>query len=359
MSTRTDLLSPAPLGKLELTNRLVMAPMTRNRAGEGGVPTDLMATYYTQRATAGLIVTEGTQPVAEGQGYPGTPGIHTDAQAAGWRAVTDAVHAEGGRIFVQLMHAGRISHPSLQPDGAAPVAPSAVTPAGEVFTPSGMQPFTAPRALDTDEIPGVIAGFVDAAKRAVDEAGFDGVEIHGANGYLLQQFLADNTNLRTDAYGGSLENRVRLVVEVVSAVADAIGPERVGLRVSPAGVFNDIAEENPSAIYATLLEGLAPLDIAYISVIENPAPEVTDLIRQRFAGALIVNPAFAETDPRTAAETLLADGRADLVAIGRAFLANPDLVARFSRDELVLNDADEATMYGGTEKGYTDYPTLA
>jgi N-ethylmaleimide reductase len=350
------LFCPYRLGDLELANRLVMAPMTRNRAGADGVPTPSMATYYAQRAPAGLIVTEGTQPSAVGQGYPFTPGIHTDEQAAGWRRVTDAVHEQGGRIFLQIMHAGRISHPSLQPGGDRPVGPSAVRPAGQVFTPTGLQDFVEPRALETDEIAGIVQDYADAAHLAVEKGGFDGVEVHGANGYLPHQFLAEGTNSRTDQYGGSAENRARFLVEVTTAVAAAVGGERVGVRLSPANSFNDIVEHETEAVYAAVVAGLAPLGLTYLHVVQGPAA-VTAQIRQAWTGTLIVNAAFSLPTTQENLTGLLEDGPADLVAVGRAFIANPDLVRRLQLDA-PLNPADETSFYGGTDVGYIDYPVL-
>lgn len=346
--------TPYRLGSVELPNRLVMAPMTRNRAGADGVPTDSMRTYYAQRATAGLIVTEGTQPSAAGQGYPSTPGIHTAEQAAGWRRVTDAVHERDGQIVLQLMHAGRISHPSLQPEGQLPVAPSAVTPAGQVFTASGLQHFVEPRALETDEIAGIVQQYADAACLAVQEGGFDGVEIHGANGYLPHQFLAEGTNSRTDSYGGSAENRARFLIEVATAVAAVVGPDRVGVRLSPANSFNDIVEHETEAVYAAVVAGLAPLGLSYLHIVEGPVT-VTEQIRSTWSGTLIVNPAFSLLTTRENLEGLLATDRVDLVAVGRAFIANPDLVERLQEDA-PLNPADESSFYGGTDAGYIDYP---
>lgn len=357
MTSSTSLFSPSRLGgDLQLANRLVMAPMTRNRADADGVPTASMVIYYAQRASAGLIVTEGTQPSAAGQGYPFTPGIHTDEQAAGWRKVTDAVHDRGGRIFLQIMHAGRISHPSLQPDGDRPVAPSAVRPAGQVFTPDGMQDFVEPRALQTDEIAGIVADYADAARRAVEHGGFDGVEVHGANGYLPHQFLAEGTNTRTDQYGGSTDNRARFLLEVTGAVAQAIGGDRVGVRLSPANSFNDIVEHETEETYAAVVAGLAPLGLSYLHVVEGPAA-VTEQIRQAWAGPLIVNVAFSLPTTRDNLEQLLEARPTDLVAVGRAFLANPDLVRRLQLDA-PLNPADETSFYGGTDAGYIDYPPL-
>ena len=350
------LFTPYTLGHTELANRLVMAPMTRNRAGADGVPTDSMVTYYAQRADAGLIVTEGTQPSAAGQGYPNTPGIHTADQAAGWRRVTDAVHARGGRIFLQLMHAGRISHPSLQPDGGLPVAPSVVRPAGKVFTTEGLQDFVEPRALETEEVGQVVREFAEAARLAVEEAGFDGVEVHGANGYLLHQFLAEGTNQRADRYGGSAENRARSLIEATAAVADAVGADRVGVRISPANSFNDIVERETEEVYAAVVAGLEPLGLTYLHVVEGP-PTVTEKIRSNWSQTLIVNPAFSLETTTENLQALLDDGRANLVAVGRAFLANPDLVRRLVIGA-ELNPGDESSFYGGTDAGYIDYPTL-
>ncbi len=352
----SPLFSPYTLGRVQLPNRLVMAPMTRNRAGADGIPTDSMTTYYAQRAGAGLIVTEGTQPTAAGQGYPNTPGIHTAEQAAAWRRVTDAVHEQGGRIYLQLMHAGRISHPSLQPDGGLPVAPSAVRPAGQVFTTEGLQDFVEPRALTTDEVEAVVSEFAAAATLAVEQGGFDGVEVHGANGYLPHQFLAEGTNQRTDRYGGSAENRARFLVEATTAVAEAVGAERVGVRLSPANSFNDIVEHETEDVYAAVVAGLQPLELAYLHVVEGP-PGVTEQIRAAWSGTLIVNPAFSLATTPDNLDALLADGRADLAAVGRAFIANPDLVARLEVGA-DLNAADEKSFYGGTDAGYIDYPVL-
>lgn len=351
----TDLFAPYRLGGLELANRFVMAPMTRNRAGQGGAPTDLNAEYYAQRASAGLIVTEGTQPSAVGQGYPDTPGLHTDEQVAGWRLVADAVHARGGKVVAQLMHCGRIGHPSIT--GLQPVAPSAVRAAGQVFTPDGMQDFVEPRPLETGELPGVVAEFVDAARRAVD-AGLDGVELHAANGYLLQQFLASGSNVRTDAYGGSPERRARFVVEVATAVAEAIGGQRVGIRVSPGNDFNDIAETEVEATYEALVRGLEPLNLLYLHVLEGPGTRYRDALRELFSGPVVLNTGFAGPSDLETAQALVDGGEADLYSVGRSFIANPDLVERL-RTGAPLNEADASTFYAGTAKGYTDYPALA
>lgn len=351
----TDLFAPYRLGPLELDNRLVMAPLTRNRAGAGEAPTELAAEYYAQRATAGLIITEGTQPSAVGQGYPHTPGLHTDEQVAGWRLVADAVHARGGKIVAQLMHAGRISHRAVT--GLQPVAPSAVAAAGEVYTEQGMKTFEAPRALDAAELPGVIADYVDAARRAVD-AGLDGVELHAANGYLLQQFLANNTNTRTDAYGGSPANRARFVIEVAAAVAQAIGPDRVGIRISPAGTFNDIAETETEATYTALLDGLNPLGLLYLHVLEGTETDFHVGLRKQWDGAFIFNTGFAGPSDLLTAQRAVDSGQTDLFCIGRDFLANPDLVERLQTG-VALNEADPSTFYSGGAKGYTDYPRHA
>ena len=352
----SSLFTPYSLGEIELSNRLVMAPMTRNRAGADGVPTDSMVTYYAQRAGAGLIVTEGTQPSAVGQGYPDTPGIHTAEQAAAWRTVTDAVHERGGRIFLQLMHAGRISHPSLQPDGGLPVAPSPVRPAGQVVTPQGMQDYVEPRALGTAEVEQVVLEFAAAARLAIEDGGFDGVEVHGANGYLPHQFLAEGSNRRTDRYGGSAENRSRFLVEVTTAVAEAVGAHRVGVRLSPANVYNDIVEHETEEVYAAVVAGLEPLGLTYLHVVEGP-PSVTGKIRSNWSSTLIVNAAFSLETTAENLQALLDDERADLVAVGRAYLANPDLARRLAIGA-ELNAGDESSFYGGTDAGYIDYPTL-
>ncbi|MFJ9828219.1 alkene reductase [Streptomyces sp. NPDC101160] len=346
------------LAGTRLANRIAMAPMTRSRAETAGrLPTPLVAEYYAQRATAGLIITEGVQPTAVGQGYPDTPGLHSAEQIAAWREVTDAVHERGGKIFAQLMHAGRISHPEVLGNGLHPVGPSAVAPAGQLFAGPGMKDFLTPRELTADEIHETIEGFAQAARNAV-EAGFDGVEIHGANGYLVHQFLADNANRRTDEWGGSVENRIRFAVEVVKAVAAAVGPERTGLRVSPANTYNDIAETDTDEIYPALVTAIEPLGIAYLHVTE-PKPEVRELtlaLRKAFSGVFILNPATEDpTGPDDLA--LIEDGTADLVAFGALFLANPDLPARL-RAGGPFNTPDPATFFGGDHRGYTDYPAL-
>ena len=350
----TDLFVPFSLGPLQLDNRLVMAPLTRNRAGEGEAPTALAAEYYAQRASAGLIVSEGTQPSAVGQGYPHTPGLHTDGQVEGWRLVADAVHAAGGLIVAQLMHAGRIGHQNIT--GLQPVAPSPITPAGEVYTEQGMTAFEAPRALGTDELPGVVAEFVDAARRAID-AGLDGVELHAANGYLLQQFLSDSTNHRTDSYGGSPENRARFVIEVATAVTAAIGADRVGIRISPGGTFNDIAETETAVTYRALLEGLAPLGLLYLHVLEGAETDFRTALRAQWDGPVIVNTGFGGPSDLATAQATVDNGQADMFCIGRPFLANPDLVERL-RTGAELNEPDPSTFYAGGARGCTDYPAL-
>ncbi|MFI1336650.1 alkene reductase [Streptomyces sp. NPDC020845] len=355
MATAFD---PYDLGGKPLANRIVMAPMTRSRAyGPGATPTDLMATYYAQRAGAGLIVTEGTQPSVVGQGYPDTPGLHSTEQVAAWRKVTDAVHDEGGVIFAQLMHTGRIGHPSLLPDDQLPVGPSAVAPKGQVFTHEGPKDFVTPKELTEAEIARTVEDFATAARNAV-AAGFDGVEIHGANGYLVHQFLAPNSNRRTDAWGGSVDGRIRFAVEVATAVAQAIGGEKVGFRISPGNPYNDIAEDDLQETYGALVARLAPLGLAYLHQME--APGVRDLVlrlRKEWPGTFILNP-FTGTDPTGPDELgLVEDGTADLIAYGALYLANPDLPARLAAGG-PFNTPDPTTSFGGDHRGYTDYPAL-
>ncbi|WP_045740933.1 alkene reductase [Actinoplanes rectilineatus] len=341
------------LGGLKLANRIVMAPMTRSRA-KGRVPGELQAAYYAQRASAGLIVTESTQPSPEGQGFADTPGLHSDEQVAGWRTVTDAVHAAGGVIFAQLTHTGRISHPSLLPDGLLPVGPSAVAADGKVYTAAGAVGFPVPVALDEAGIARVVEGFERAARNAI-AAGFDGVEIQGSSGYLIQQFLSSNANLRDDAWGGSIEGRVRFGAEVARAVATAIGGDRVGFRISPDRSYHDIVEENTDELYATLLDELTAAGIGYLHLIESPDRGLTRRLRDRWAGAFILNPHTKPTGPESLA--LIEDGLADLVAFGTLFLANPDLPARLAAGG-PFNEMDRKTAFGGGERGYTDYPAL-
>lgn len=350
---KTNLFSALAIGDLTLPNRVVMAPMTRNRAGKGFVPRDLNATYYAQRATAALIISEATQVAPEGIGYPDTPGIYTPEQVAGWRRVTDAVHAEGGRMFAQLWHVGRISHPSLQPAGELPVAPSAIKPAGEAMTYAGMVPFVTPRALDTDEIPSIVEQYRHGAECA-KQAGFDGIEVHAANGYLLDQFLRDGTNQRDDRYGGRIENRARLTLEVLEAVLQVWPARRVGIRVSPNSTFNDMTDSEPKTTFGYLAGALNRYGPAYLHVVEgNAAPVSSDHLRKIYRGVLMVNGNY---DKRRA-NAVVGSGTADLVSFGKRFLANPDLPERLRLDA-PLNDADKATFYGGGSKGYTDYPHL-
>uniref|UniRef100_UPI001CED35A8 alkene reductase n=1 Tax=Streptomyces sp. NK08204 TaxID=2873260 RepID=UPI001CED35A8 len=309
------------LGGKALASRIAMAPMTRSRAyGPGAEPTELMATYYAQRASAGLIVTEGIQPSPVGQGYPDTPGLHTPGQVAAWRTVTDAVHREGGVIFAQLMHTGRIGHPSLLPEGLVPVAPSAVAAKGQLYTHEGPKDFVEPKELSEAEIRQTINDFADAARGAI-EAGFDGVEIHGANGYLVHQFLAPNTNLRTDAWGGRVEGRTRFAAEVTAAVAGAIGSHRVGLRISPGNPFNDIAEPHPAEAYEVLLDKLAGLDLAYLHLMEGPDRDLTTRLRKAWPGTFVLNPFTHPEVTGPEALKLIEDGTADMVAYGALFLA--------------------------------------
>jgi N-ethylmaleimide reductase len=358
MATDINLFSPYQLGNLELPNRIVMAPLTRNRAGEGNVPHQLNATYYVQRASAGLIITEATQVTPQGQGYPHTPGIHSPEQVAGWRLVTDAVHQHGGRIFLQLWHVGRISHPDLQPDGALPVAPSAITPKGEASTYEGQKPFVTPRALETSEIPEIVEQYRQGAANAL-AAGFDGVEIHCANGYLLDQFLRDGTNQRTDKYGGAIENRTRLLLEVTEAVISVWDANRVGVRLSPSGTFNDIHDSNPLETFGYVAQALNQFNLAYLHIFEATDADIrhggtivpTSHLRERFTGTLIVNGGYT----REKGDAVLAEKAADLVAFGLLFISNPDLPERLAVNA-PLNQPDQATFYGGGEKGYTDYP---
>ncbi|WP_052848332.1 alkene reductase [Streptomyces avicenniae] len=350
----TTLFDRNRLGELDLPNRVVMAPMTRVRAAAGGLATPSMAAYYAQRSTAGLIVSEGVQPNVVGQSNPGTPGLHTDAQVDAWRPVTHAVHASGGRIFAQIMHGGRVSHPDTI--GRQPVGPSAVAAVGQVFTPGGPLPAPVPRALGTDEVPEQARSYADAARRAV-EAGFDGVELHGANGYLISQFLSSNANLRTDRYGGPVAHRIRFAVEAVTATVDAVGAARTGIRLSPGGTFWGVRETDVPELYAALLAALAPLGLAYLHLEATTEEEVLTGLRRAWPGALIVNPVVPmgpkQTD-RAAADHWLGLG-ADLISFGRPFISNPDLVERL-RAGLPLAPVDENTYYQGGDAGYLTYP---
>ncbi|MFG2467010.1 alkene reductase [Streptomyces canus] len=344
--------NPIVAGEISLPHRLAMAPLTRNRSTPEGIPTELNAEYYAQRASHALIISEGTQPSADGQGYPVTPGIYTEEHITGWRKVTDAVHKADGRIVIQLMHAGRISHPDNTPHHRQPVAPSPVRPTGEMFTASGLQEMPVPRELSTEEVAATVDDFRRAAAAAI-AAGADGVEIHGANGYLLHQFFATNTNQRTDQYGGSVENRIRFAVEVATAVADEIGAGRTGIRISPGNPFNDIAESDTHELYPALLRALAPLDLAYLHIAHGGDDELLHSLRKLWPNALVLN--RAGTDIATRAKDV-EDGVADVVTVGTMALANPDLVERV-RSGAPLNTPDPATFYGGDATGYTDYPT--
>lgn len=354
-----DLFSPVTLGEIALKNRVVMAPLTRNRAGEGGVPQAINVEYYAQRASAGLIVTEATPISAMAHGYPALPGIYTDAQIAGWKQVTDAVHAKGGKIVIQLWHVGRISHPSLLPNNALPVAPSAIKPAGKAFTYQGLVDYVEPRALAIDELPAIVQDYVHATQSAL-AAGFDGVEIHAANGYLLDQFLRDGTNKRTDAYGGSMENRARLLMEVTKAVVEVAGASKVGVRLSPVNPFNDMQDSNPQAMFNYVAGALNAFNLAYLHAVEGGIhgggkADPFDFLafRRLFNGRYMANLGYDKARGNLA----IASGHADCVAYGVPFIANPDLVERFAIDA-PLNAADSATFYGGSSVGYTDYPTL-
>ncbi|MFF8293288.1 alkene reductase [Streptomyces sp. NPDC016309] len=350
--------TPLELGGVRLANRIVMAPMTRSRAfGPGATPTPSMARYYAQRAGAGLIITEGAQPSVVGQGYPDTPGLHSPEQVAAWRAVTDAVHREGGVIFAQLMHTGRIGHPSLLPEGMVPVGPSPVAARGQVFTHQGPKDMVTPKELTEPEIRRTIADFADAARNAI-AAGFDGVEIHGANGYLIHQFLAPHSNRRTDAWGGGAEGRIRFAVETAAAVADAIGGHRTGMRLSPGNPYNDIAEDDLEETYGSLTDRLAQLDLAYLHLLEGPDRDLTRRLRKDWPAAFILNPFTHPAPTGPEALALIEDGTADLVSFGAMFLANPDLPHRLERGG-PFNSPDQATFYGGDDRGYTDYPALS
>ncbi len=358
----SSLLTSRRLGALELPNRMVMSPMTRCRSGEQGIPTELNATYYRQRASAGLIVAEGTQVSPQGVGYPATPGIHSEEQVAGWKRVTDAVHAAGGRIFLQLWHCGRVSH-SFFHNGALPVAPSPVAINGKTlqFRGDGGVPFEVPRPLELSEIPSVVDQYRQGAKNA-QAAGFDGVEIHGAFGYLPDQFLQDGTNQRQDDYGGSVENRARFLLEVTAAAVEVWRADRVGVKLSPSNTYNDMRDSDPVRTFSYAVSALSKMGIGYVHIMEASASDLrhggkaipVSAFRPHFEGTLIVNQDYDQSK----AEAVLARGDADLVSFARLFLANPDLPTRFARGAS-LNAADPATFYGGGEKGYTDYSFLA
>lgn len=367
----TTLFDPLQAGALHLSNRIAMAPCTRNRS-PGGVPRAMNVRYYEQRAGAGLIITEGTAISHQGQGYAHVPGLYEAAQLAGWRQVTDAVHARGGRIVTQIWHVGRVSHVALQPGGAAPVAPSAVTAVSRTYVVDAdgqghFLPTSEPRALRSEELPALVQSFADAARNAVEVAGFDGVEIHGANGYLIEQFIKDGANLRTDDWGGSIEHRIRFAVEVARAVADAVGGDRVGIRLSPVTPSNGIHESQPQAVYDRLAQALGPLGLAYIHVVEGATGGPREVEGSPFdyaafkrayrdaggRGAWMVNNGYTRDMALRAVES----GAADIVAFGKDYIANPDLAERLRRNA-ALNAWDKASFYGGDEKGYTDYPAL-
>lgn len=359
--TRSDLFEAVALGPYRLANRIVMAPLTRSRAGSDGVPRPLMAEYYAQRASAGLIIAEGTNISVQGRGYAFTPGLYTAEHVEGWKQVTKAVHAKGGRIFAQLWHVGRISHPALQPGGILPVAPSAICPSGTAYTGAGFEPCVTPRALDISEIPTILEQYRTATRNAL-AAGFDGVEIHAANGYLIEQFLRDSTNKRTDAYGGSLESRARFLLEVTQAVVGVCGGDRVGIRLSPLSPVNDCRlDSNPEATYRHVIERLNAFGLAFIHVIEGATQGPREvlggfdlqILRRTFRGLYIANNGYGRELALEARRRNLAD----LVAFGRLYIANPDLVQRLQIGAQ-LNVPNRATFFGGDSAGYTDYPPM-
>ena len=354
-----NLLTPIQIGPYHLANRTFMAPLTRCRAAEGNVPTDLMAAYYAQRASAGLIISEATQVSTLGIGYPSTPGIHTQEQINGWKKVTKAVHDKGGHIFLQLWHVGRISHPSFH-NGNLPVAPSAIAAAGEHYTPEGMKPFEVPRELITSEVNEIIEQYVQASRNAM-EAGFDGVEVHGANGYLIDQFLRDGTNKRDDIYGGNIENRCRFLCEILNGVIIAIGSDKVGVRLSPSGTFNDMSDSNPSKHFSYLCQKLNNFNLAYVHIIDALEGDIRhganvvelSVLREAYEGVLITNGGYTQER----ADETISSAKADAVTFGELFIANPDLPERFAKKS-ALNKVDPTTYYTQGEKGYTDYPSL-
>lgn len=353
MKTVAQLFSPLRLGDLTLPNRIVMAPLTRCRAGEGRVPTPLMRDYYVQRASAGLILAEATAVTPMGVGYPDTPGIWSEAQVQGWQAITQAVHEAGGRIMLQLWHVGRISHPWFL-DGAQPVGPSAVGAEGLVRLPHGKEAYPVPRALETNELPGIVEAYRHGAENAL-RAGFDGVEIHGANGYLLDQFLQDRTNRRTDAYGGTIAHRARLMLEVTDACISVWGPDRVGMHLAPRGDAHDVGDSNPHETFGHVARELGRRKLAFLCAREHEGTDrLGPWLREQFGGPFIANEGFT----RETAEADVAAGRSDAVAFGKAFIANPDLPARFAVGA-ALNPWDTRTFYGGGPEGYVDYPKLA
>jgi 2,4-dienoyl-CoA reductase-like NADH-dependent reductase (Old Yellow Enzyme family) len=348
-----SLFSEVQVGRYTLSNRMVMAPMTRSRSDDAGVPSELVATYYAQRATAGLIISEGVFPVALGKGYVRTPGIETAEQVAAWKKVTDAVHARGGRIFMQLMHCGRVSHPSLLPEGAQPQAPSAIKAAGQTYTATGLQDFVTPHALTVSEIAVVVEGYRQSARRAI-EAGFDGVELHAASGYLPEQFLSTGSNQRNDQYGGSVENRTRFVQEVLAAMVSEVGSDRVGIKISPEMNFNDIVDANPQETYTYLVKQLRDLKLAYLHVALFGAKfDYHAALRPLFDGSYLIG----SSQTKYSAESLINEGKADAAVFGSTFLANPDLPERF-RADAELNTPNKDTFYAPGAEGYIDYPTM-
>lgn len=346
------LFEPVALGRLQLANRVVMAPMTRSRAADDDCVTDLHVEYYRQRAGAGLVISEGTHPSRDGKGYCRTPGIYNDAQVAAWRQVVDAVHAEGGTMVLQVMHCGRVAHPDNKAADAETVAPSAIAARAEMFTESGMKPMVMPRALATEEIPGVVEEYRRATENAY-AAGFDGVELHCTSGYLPAQFLSTGTNRREDRYGGSLDNRLRFVEEVLEAMCSVDGADRVGMRICPGNPFNDLHDDDPEETFAALLDRIDGMGLAYLHVIRMPRGPVDNLAlaRAHFSGPLIVNDSYSAEE----ADAVIAAGEAAAVSFGRHFIANPDLVARLRRG-LPLAEMDKSTLYTPGEKGFTDYP---
>ncbi len=346
------LFAPVRLGRFTLRNRIVMAPMTRCRADDAGVPSDDAITYYAQRADAGMIVTEGTYPTAMGKGYLRTPGIHTQTQMAAWKSITDAVHARGGLIFLQLMHCGRVSHPSLLPEGALPVAPSALKPIGKVMTPDGLMDYSIPHELGIQEIALVIGEYQAAAQNALD-AGFDGIELHAASGYLPEQFLSSGSNQRTDQYGGSVMKRVRFVLEVLEALSSQIGADRIGLKIAPELGINGIMDAAPLETYRTLAEQIRPLQLAYLHVAQTAKPEYHTFLSPLFDDAYLVGRGLTQS----LAQTMIASGHADAAVFGSLYIANPDLVRRFA-SQSPLTVPDRTTFYSPGPRGYTDYPFL-
>ncbi len=353
-----NLFKPGTLGQYTLPHRIIMAPLTRSRSAQpGDIPHDLNAQYYAQRSTAALIISEATQISQQGKGYAFTPGIHSQEQINGWKKVTKAVHENGSKIFMQLWHVGRVSHSSLQPNNQLPVAPSAIAVDGQAFTYEGMQDFEIPRALESDEMVEIINQYRQASQNAL-EAGFDGVEIHAANGYLLDQFLKDGTNKRHDQYGGTIENRVRLILEVTQAVTEVLGGDRVGIRISPTGSFNSMSDSDPQSLNQYLIKKLNDYNLAYLHVVENFGDSDNshfnfDNLRHLFNGAYIANGGYTGES----AERSLSEGKSDFVSFGSAFIANPDLPTRLKQNAK-LSQPDQDTFYGGDAKGYTDYPTL-